>query len=345
MNKLCITGVIVLLGLLVSSCNSRNNDNSRLENQVPVKVISLDKVSVSFPIRTSGSLATKTEMKLSFKTGGIISQIFVEEGQLVQKGQLLARLNLSEVDPMVDQARLALEKAERDLQRAQNLYNDSVGTLEQMQNARTAVDYARSRLKIAEFNRQYSQITAPTKGKILKKLAEENEMIAPGYPLFLFSSSESDWVLRTVLSDVDVVKIQVNDSAWINFDAFPGNTYKAVVSEVAKASDPYTGTYEVELRLIGKNSQFITGLIGKAEIIPSKKNDCIALPIGTLHDANDREGYIYVVSDSSFIKKRVDILEITDSMIYVSTDLLLYEKVIAEGAEYLNPGSTFEIVK
>ena len=249
MNKGYIIGAIFLLGLLAFSCNNRNNDNLQLENKVPVKVIKLDKVSVSFPVRTSGSLASKTEMKLSFKTGGIISQIAVEEGQLVQKGQLLARLNLSEVDPMVDQARLALEKAERDLQRAQNLYNDSVTTLEQLQNARTAVDYARSQLKIAEFNLQYSQITAPTNGKILKKLAEEHEMIAPGYPLFLFSSSESDWVLRTVLSDVDVVKIQGNDSARIQFDAFPGKNYNAVVSEVAKASDPYTGTYKVELRL------------------------------------------------------------------------------------------------
>jgi len=345
MNKIVIAGVVFLSGIVAGSCKNASDIKNRSIDKVPVKILKIEKVNLSFPVRTIGTMASKAEMRLSFKTGGIISRITVDEGQSVQKGQLLARLNLSEVEPMVDQARLGLEKAKRDLQRAENLYNDSVATLEQLQNAQTAVDFARSQLQVAEFNRQYSQIEAPARGKILKKLAEENEMIAPGYPLFLFSSTESDWVLRTVLSDVDVVKIQTNDSARIYFDAFPGKKFKAVVSEVAKTSDPYTGTYEVELRLIERSSQFISGLIGKAEITPSVKKECIMVPISVLHDADDMEGYIYLVRDSVYEKRRVDILHISDSEVYISSDLPSNERVISEGAEYLNPGSVIEIVE
>jgi RND family efflux transporter MFP subunit len=325
-------------------CKSGNNDKSILENKIPVKVISIKKEFLSFPVRTSGSLASKTEMKLSFKTGGIINRIAVDEGQTVQKGQLLAQLNLSEIESAVNQARLGLEKAERDLKRAENLYADSVATLEQLQNARTAVDYARSQLRIAEFNRQYSQIVAPAKGKILKKLAEEHEMIAPGYPLFLFSSIESDWVLRVSLTDVDVVKIQVYDSAVIHFDAFPNSSFNATVSEIAKVSDPYTGTYEVELRLVSKDKNFFSGLIGKAEIIPSQKKEYEVLPYSALHDADDMGGYIYLAHDSLFEKKHIDILSLSDSMIYFKCDVYGTEKVIVDGGEYLNPGSVIEIV-
>ncbi len=345
MNTLKTIGIVLLSGAIIGSCRNYNNGDKKVTDIVPVKTVKTKRVSVSFPLRTTGILASKAEMKLSFKTGGIIDRIVVDEGQSVRRGQLLAQLNLSEIESMVNQTRLGLDKALRDLQRVENLYNDSVATLEQLQNAQTAVDLARSQLKIAEFNRQYSQIVAPARGKILKKLAEENELIAAGYPLFLFSSSESDWVLRTALSDVEVVKIQPNDSARIYFDAFPDKQFKAMVSEIAKTSDPYTGTYKVELRLIDKNPRFASGFIGKATIIPTLKKEYNVLPISAIHDANDLEGYVYLVKDSVYEKKRVDILHVTDSMVYVNGDLTGNEIVITEGAEYLKPGSIFEIIK
>ena len=107
-----------------------------------------------------GKLASKEELKLSFKTGGIISEIFVDEGQTVKKGQVLAKLNLSEIQAQVNQAILGLDKAERDYRRANNLYKDSVVTLEQLQNTTTALDIAKSNVKIAEFNLQFSTIKA-----------------------------------------------------------------------------------------------------------------------------------------------------------------------------------------
>jgi len=79
-------------------------------------------------IRSTGKLASEVEFRLSFKTGGIIDEIFVEEGEKVGKGQTLAKLELSEIESRVDQARLSVNKAERDFQRAKNLFQDSVVT-------------------------------------------------------------------------------------------------------------------------------------------------------------------------------------------------------------------------
>mgnify|MGYP000984082675 CR=1 FL=1 len=344
MNIKAFFSVLVFI-CLVTLCCRNNDEKTKNSEKIMVRTIKPKKVAVSFPVRASGTLASKAEMKLSFKTGGIIDNIYVDEGQVVNQGQLLAQLNFSEIGTMTDQARLGYEKAKRDLQRAENLYRDSVATLEQLQNATTAIELAASQLKIAEFNAQFSKIVAPAKGKVLKKLAEENEMIAPGYPLFLFSSSESDWVLRTSVADIDIVKIGINDSAKICFDAFPGSTFNAVVSEIAKASDPYTGTYEIELRLTRKHPYFVSGLIGKVEITPSDKNDYVVLPLDVIHDAHEMEGYIYLVRDSSFERKHIRLLNLTDSLVYIPGDFLLSEIVISDGADYLISGSVIEIVE
>lgn len=337
--------ILTVLSLFVLSCRQNDPVKKRDENRIKVKTVQVENVNTSFPINCSGKITSKTEIKLSFKTGGIINNILTDEGMSVKKNQLLAQLDLSEIEAIVNQARLGYEKTKRDLHRAENLYADSVVTLEQLQNAQTAVSLAKSQLRVAEFNRDHSVIKAPANGKILKKLGEKNETIGAGHPLFIFSSSESDWVFRTFLADVDIVKIKFNDMGFIEFDAFPGEIFSAKVAEIAKAADPYTGTYEVELQLQSTNPRFISGLIGKASIIPNLKNQYQALPIKVLHDAEGMSGFVYLVSDSSYEKRQIDIVKITDSLIYFTGTIDTSAQIIAEGAEYLIPGTILEIVE
>ena len=115
----------------------------------------------------------------------------------------------------------AHKKANRDFIRAENLYKDSVATLELYQDAKTALDIAKSNLEVARFNLKYSKIEAPSNGRILKILLEENEMTSPGYPVVLFGSTRENWVVRTNVSDKDMISIQIGDSAKITLDPYP----------------------------------------------------------------------------------------------------------------------------
>ena len=76
-------------------------------------------------IQTSGLFTTDDETYLAFKTGGIIEKIYVKEGDAIRKGQLLATLNLTEIEAQVAQARLSFEKAKRDF-RASKIYIKTV---------------------------------------------------------------------------------------------------------------------------------------------------------------------------------------------------------------------------
>ena len=91
-------GMTILALLIHISCQNSTENEVRESNEIPVRVTRSIRQKVAFPIRTSGILSSKKEMKLSFKTGGIIDRIYVDEGQQVSKGQLLASLNLSEID-------------------------------------------------------------------------------------------------------------------------------------------------------------------------------------------------------------------------------------------------------
>ena len=163
--------------------------------------------------RVSGQFTTDDEVMMSFKTTGIISKIFVKEGDAIKKGQLLATLNLTEIDASLQQAQLAYEKASRDLQRLNNLYNDSVATLEQVQNAKTTRDLAAQQLNTARFNSQYSEIRAEANGFVLRKLANEGQLVSSGNAVFQTNGAGSGkWILRSGITDqaMDMQSKRVN---------------------------------------------------------------------------------------------------------------------------------------
>ena len=129
-------GIILLAatGGLLQACNSSNGketEASTLSEKIPVRVLEISRSEVQDRIQATGQFSTDDETFLAFKTGGVIEKVFVKEGDAIRKDQLLATLDLTEVDAGVTQAKLAFEKAQRDFERMTNLYNDSVATLEQ----------------------------------------------------------------------------------------------------------------------------------------------------------------------------------------------------------------------
>lgn len=339
---------IILCAALISfvvSCSPKNQEPESTGQALPnVKIGFITKDTISLPINSVGTLSSKTQSNLSFLTGGIISAYFIAEGDIVKEGDLLAKLDATEIESRTTQASLALEKAKRDYQRANNLYRDTVITLEQFQNAKTALDVAEENFQIARFNCKNSEIRAPSRGKILKKLKEQNEITAPGHPVLVFASTEADWVLKVSLSDRDIVRINIGDSAIINFDAYPGENFKALVSEIANAANPLSGTYEAELKLLSLPERLVTGLIGNATIIPQSRT-VLVLPLEGLVEAAGSKAIVFVRKGGKTIRKEIEISSITDEGIIVKSGLNEGDTIITDGNAWLNDGEQVKIIK
>ncbi|MFC2081538.1 efflux RND transporter periplasmic adaptor subunit, partial [Bacteroidota bacterium] len=236
-------------------------------------------------------------------------------------------------------------KAERDHKRAENLYRDSVATLEQFENARTALEVARANNKIARFNLQYSVIHAPSNGKILKRIAESDEIIAPGHPVFLFASTMNEWVVRANLTDRDVIRISMLDSARISFDAYPEQDFMGLVSEIGTSADPYTGTFEIEIQLVRKPEKLVSGFIARIEVYPSDGKEKIIIPFESVMDGTGLSGYVYVLEDGKPRRQNIQIETFTDDGVVIKNGIQAGDKIVVEGAQYLREGSRIEIIE
>lgn len=339
--------LLLAAGLLSALAGCRESSaKSNMVEATAVRTAKVQSATIAPPIRAAGILSGKAESKLSFKIGGIIDRIVVSEGQSVQRGQLLARLKLSEINAQVHQAQNAFDKAARDLQRAKNLYRDSVATLEQLQDATTGYEVAKSALEIAKFNRQYASIYAPAAGKILKRFAEANELASPGTPVLMMRNAQEGWVVKAGLADRDVVRVAIGDTAQLAFDAYPDQSFAATVSEISGTASPMTGTYEVELKVDAvEGATFLSGMIAKVEVLPSKKSLVSLVPIESLIEADGSRGNVYTIAPPNVAKKiGVLVAFIHDRHAAITDGLDGIDEVITDGAAYLSDGAAIKIV-
>ena len=341
--------IFLLLAMVVLvACNSiANNNKATLKSEaIPVKITTINVDTGSTYVQASGLLSTEDEARLSFKISGIIEKLYVKEGQFVKKGQLLATLKSAEIEAQVSQVQLGLEKAQRDYQRASNLYKDSVATLEQMQNAKTGVEIAQKNLQQVAFNQQYSKIYAISDGFIVKQLLHEGELANSGNAVLYMSSisASSKWILKIGVSDREWAVIEKGNSAHVTVDAFPGKQFKALVSKKALAADAVSGSFEIELQVAFSNDQPAIGMFGNASVIPSKKRIGFSIPYDALLEANGKNGFVFVTDDKKTVKRvPVTIADIDNRQVYVAAGLKGHQFVVISGSAYLDDQSTIVV--
>ncbi|MEM6723918.1 MAG: efflux RND transporter periplasmic adaptor subunit [Bacteroidota bacterium] len=358
-----ILGLLSLIFLIAACASEETETKTTAVREKKVQTKSPEQLDFAETVFATGQLSAKEEIKMSFKTGGVVKRILVAEGETVRKGQLLAELNLSEIQAQnqqanlgvqqaeisISDAELAVSKAERDYNNLNNLYLDSVATLNQVKDAKLALDNAKNKLEAAEknldfnrknstissFNLNYSKIVAPATGIILRKVAESNEVVGPGTPILLFGSADKAQVIRVNLSDRDIVHVNLNDPAVVRFDAYPNQTFEGIVEEIGSIADPYTGTYEVEIAVDAVGKKLLSGFIGQVEIQTANPVTLLRIPVDALIEADGNRGEVFIVEEGKAVKTKVEVYKIEDNTLLISKGIRIEDDIIVKGAGYL----------
>ena len=330
----------LVLPLALSACSDAPGAPPPMPTHRTVKTAQVEWAEAPMPIRASGTLAQASEQTLSFKVGGIVARVAANEGDAVRAGQVLATLDLTEIDAQVQAARSASEKADRDLARATRLLADSVATPTQVRDAQTAAEVARSGLEAAEFNRSFAVVRAPESGRVLTRLAEPNELVAPGQPIFRVGTASGGWIVRAALADRDVVRVQQGDAADVTFGAFPGETFGGRVTQVAYAASGPGGTFEVEIAVSDADGRLRSGLVASVAIRTQGEGHAL-VPSGALVSGDGDEGVVFTLDPSGVVKRRaVQVLAFSGDRLAVAGGLSRSDRVVTTGAPFLSPGDT-----
>ncbi len=337
----------VFTGLLTLSSMIGLTNSSWAEERAPavVNVSEVQYQNHARPIRTSGILSYKSQQTLSFKTAGPIDKLAVNEGDQVKAGQLLASLSLGEINAQVAEAKARVDLAKRNLERLRKLHANNVISLDQFQTAETELEVTKSKLNAIRFNRKYSSIKAPVDGLVLRRFVERNELITSYQPVLLVADTEQGWVIKTGVTDADIVRLQKNDSASINFDAWTSHPFTGTVTQLATLADEKTGTFEVEITLADPENKLRSGFIGKVTIHPSSTRQLTLVPMQSIINVSEKQAEVFVYSsDTETVTTRKIQLDYLEPGFAASrSGLKTGELLVTKGAGLLRNGEHAQI--
>jgi RND family efflux transporter MFP subunit len=361
-----ISIMVLIFGLLLFplfSCQSQKESEEALDQSLGVALVKVYKVQrqrISEKLFYAGVIEAWDEVNITPDIGGKITKIHVEEGDRVQKGQLLAELDTRAVNLQLEQAKAGLAVAEanykdakRNKDRMERLIEENAVSEQQYDQVKLAYEAAEAQLQqakatlnLANHNLEVSLMKAPFSGVIASKNAEEGDVINPmmgGFSpnsgvltLMDFSQVKIDFDV----SQQDVVRIQKGQTALLKVSAFPDRVFEGQVYLVNLTADPSTKKFKVEAKIDNPDLVLRPNTFGEVTLEVSTHEDALVIP----QKAVLENKYVFVASpDNKAVRKEVHLgLQNTD-MVEVTSGIVEGDLVLIEGNYGLEDGADIEI--
>jgi len=364
MKKVTVARVLALLLFFLSffSCRSQDKKESVKEETfaaAPVKVFEVKRQKISEKLFYTGLIEAWKKINITPDVGGKIAKIYVQEGDRVEEGQLLAELDTKAI-------RLQLEAAKAGLAVAEANYNDAQKNMERMERlkkenavsdqqyekarlgyeaAEAQLQQARSALNLAQHSLDVSLMKAPFSGVVASRNAEVGDVINPMMGGFSPASGVltlMDFSRIKIAIDVsqqDFVRIKKGQAVYLKVTAIPDRVFEGYVSLVNLTADPMTKKFKVEATIDNSDLVLRPNTFGEITLEVSTHEDALAIP----QKAVLENKYIFVAQGDVAQRREVSLGLQNSELVEVTRGLKEGDLVIVEGNFGLEDGAKIKI--
>ncbi|WP_051110923.1 efflux RND transporter periplasmic adaptor subunit [Herbaspirillum frisingense] len=306
------------------------------------------------PLHLPAEVQSRYVTSMSFRVAGQLVERRVHLGDVVRKGQVLARLDPSDADQNAASARAELASARQHLDAAEKqLQRDtaqareqliSAQQLEQSQDARAAAlaqfQAAQARASVAGNQRDYTTLVAQHDGVISAEQANTGDVLNPGQPVYSLAWSGAVDVVTDV-ADRQLAGLQPGQPATVTLAALPGKTFKGKVREVSPAADLQSRTYRVKVTLEQPDASVRLGMTGDVVItpaVPSGQAKVLLLPATALFHQGGKPAVWIVGGEGKLELRPVTVSAYGERSISLSQGVAAADKVVVQGVHTLTAG-------
>ena len=334
-------------------------------------------------LNASGYVEPRRKATVSSKITGKVTEVLVDEGMVVEEGQILAQLDDSDarrryeaIRAERDVARAAIEElevnladAERTLRRTQELREQGVSSVQDLDSATAAVDALRAKLRVARSSLDAAEaqlavsaqdlenytIRAPFAGIAVSKDAQPGEMVSPVSAGGGFTRTGISTIvdMESLEIEVDVneshiAKVQPGQPADAVLDAYPEWHIPATVRTVIPTADRQKATVKVRLTFDELDPRILPDMGVKVAFRESVDDESTATPAQSLvpGPAVHNEGgqtVVFVVEDGVVDRRAVSVGRVTDSDVEIMAGVVPGDRVVVGGAEGLTDGQRIKV--
>jgi HlyD family secretion protein len=322
-------------------------------NKIPIPTVSVTEVGVStVPTTVSiiGTIAARYDMPIGVEgDAGQVAAIYVEAGDHVKRGQVLARLNVSVLEPQVanleaalEQARAEAELAVAEYHRAQAVGASGALSAEETERRKSAAVTAAAKVKVAAAQLAEAQarlaraaVRAPADGIILTRSVEVGQTATPGGEALFRLSERGEVELRGQVSEQDLPLLKVGQSVNVRLT---GTTriYEGRVRLLGAVIDPQTRLGLVRVALT-PDPNLRPGAFARADVTVSNADRAVLPQTAVLTD--DKGSYVLIVNAQHKVERRaVRVSGMVQNGVTISEGVSGKDQVVATAGAFLQEG-------
>lgn len=349
-----IAAFSVLLGACTDTAEPAIEDVSAV-HVVEVVVEELNPQTWHGTISTFGVVEALEEVNVAAELSGTVVAVYVNEGDRVQRGQLLLELDpqkrqlvVEQADQHVQRALVNLQEARLKLQRRQNLAEKETISQEVLDNAQLSVDASTADYQQAVVSQQLAVreladtgIVSPTEGLVEIQAVEVGESVQAGASLITLQAVQG-LRMHTWVSEADIVKVHAGGAALITVSGLAGREFEASIEWVGVKADPATGNFPVKLILAGDTDSLRPGMTASAQLQGISVNDALLLPESALVD-RDRRRVVFVVEQGVAQMREPLLAAGFSSRLHVLAGLAPGDQIVVAGQSLLLDGTAVSI--
>lgn len=344
-----IIAVVVLLAMRLTQALGVKN----VANKIPIPTVSVTEVGVStVPTTVSiiGTIAARYDMPIGVEgDAGRVSAIYVEAGDHVKRGQVLARLNVSVLEPQVanleaalEQARAEAELADAEYRRAQAVGASGALSAEETQRRKSAGLTAAAKVKVAAAQLAEAQarlaraaVRAPSDGIILTRNVEVGQTATPGGEALFRLSERGEVELRGQVAEQDLPLLKVGQTVNVRLTGTT-RVYEGHIRLLSAVIDPQTRLGMARVALT-PDVNLRPGAFARADVTVSNADRAVLPQTAVLTD--DRGSYVLIVNAQHKIERRaVRVSGMVQNGVTIAEGISGKEQVVATAGAFLQEG-------
>ncbi|GAW92433.1 efflux RND transporter periplasmic adaptor subunit [Calderihabitans maritimus] len=356
--------VMASLLLLLGGCAGRETARTESEEteSVPVEVHRVSRGDISSATTLTGTVEAALQVDVVPKVGGKVSEVTVEVGDRVQKGQVLVRLDSREIRAQLKQALANLaaaqaggrqsyvrhEDAKKNLERMEQLFEEGAISQQQLDAARLQYEVARPELaeaqvkqakaavEMARVQLENTVIEAPASGLVAFRYVDPGEMAAPGVPVVTIVDIDTVKVV-CYLTERDINRVKVGQEVQVKVAAVSENPFTGKITVIGPAADPRRKSYPIEISIPNPDHILKPGMFAKV-ILPSEtRKDVLWVPQEAILEEGNKET-VFVVEEGQALVREIMVGISDGKKAEVVRGLQEGEEVVVKGQHRLHHG-------
>jgi|SRR5690554_12655 len=301
-------------------------------------------------LEIQGNVTTKSLIVITPEYNGILTHVYVKEGQEVKKGQLLAKIDDGGLSQQLAQMKIQTNLAQTTFERQKRLWDQNIGSEIQYLQAKSAFESQTEAVNQLKQQMAKTNITAPFSGTIDDIITEQGSVVTAGQSQILRIVNLENMYIETEVPEKYISDITIGKHVVVDFPIL-GKTLETKIRQVGDVINPANRTFKVEVSIPNKDKSIKPNLTARLKINDYTNKNAMLIPLSIISENAQGEQYIYIITnknsqDEGEVKRIIiktgktqgDVIEVLEGIEDGA-------EIVQEGARSVKDGQTVKVIE